>query len=178
MVEHGLPAVSMVGDLRLRPPVEADREQMLDILNSTDDIAKWTTIPFPYSDDDFDKFLGSAEHRYVIEQHGVILGGIGARPDWDSHTALIGYWLAPHGRGRGVLTSVARAVCGQLFELGIQRIVAEVMVGNLASGRLLDRLGFTLEGVARSVHAPRCGLSEGRIDEQIWSLLPGELAPG
>ena len=170
-----LPDELAVDELTLRPPREADRSQFLSLLNESDDIARWTTIPHPYTGADFDQFLASEERRYVIERQGRVIGVIGTRPDWDALTALIGYWLAAEGRGHGVLNRAARAVCSALFEQGIQRIVAEVIVGNLASGRALDRLGFTLEGVARSVHAPRCGLSEGRIDEQIWSLLPGEL---
>lgn len=161
----------------LRPPAEADRAQYLEILNRSDEVARWTNIPFPYSSSDFDSFLNNpgGEHRFAIERAGAVVGGIGARIDTEAQTALVGYWLAPEARGSGIITRAGRALCQELFACGIQRIVAEVVVGNLASGAVLDRLGFTLEGIARSVHAPRCGLDDQRVDEQIWSLLPGEL---
>ncbi len=176
-METKLPESLSVDELLLRRPSESDRARYLQVLNESDQVARWTTIPFPYTSDDFDGFLTNGEETFVIVRDGVVVGGIGARIDIEAETALFGYWLVPAGRGHGVITRAGRALCDALFELGVKRIVAEVMVGNLASGALLDRLGFTLEGVARSVHAPRCGLDGHRIDEQIWSLLPGELTP-
>ncbi len=170
-----LPESLTVDEVLLRRPSDPDRTRALQVLNESDDVARWTTIPFPYTSDDFDRFLTSGEESFFIERGGVVVGGIGARVDLDADTALFGYWLAPAGRGRGVITRAERVLCDALFERGIERIVAEVIVGNLASGAALDRLGFILEGVARSVHAPRCGLDGHRIDKQIWSLLPGEL---
>lgn len=176
-MEPRLPERLEVDELLLRPPAESDRDQYLAVLNRSDEMARWTTIPFPYTSADFDSFLDNSggEHRFVIDRAGVVVGGVGARIDTEAQTALFGYWLVPEERGRGTITRAGRALCAELFARGIQRIVAEVVVGNLASGAVLDRLGFTLEGIARSVHAPRCGLDNQRIDEQIWSLLPGEL---
>jgi RimJ/RimL family protein N-acetyltransferase len=175
-METKLPESLSVDEVVVRRPAESDRALYLQILNESDHLARWTTIPFPYTSADFDEFLASDDERFVIERNGVVVGGIGARVHLDAETAEFGYWLAPAGRGHGVITRAGRVLCGALFDLGIKRIFAEVIVGNLASGAVLDRLGFTLEGVARSVHAPRCGLGGHRIDQQIWSLLPGELA--
>ncbi len=171
-----LPPTIHVDELLMRPVEESDREPYRTILNTDDSIARWTTIPYPYGDADFDAFLNDpGENSYVIEWDGQVAGGIGIRIDHDAQTALIGYWLAPEARGHGVISRAAASLCEHAFDIGVQRIVAEVILGNLTSGAVLDRLGFTLEGVARSVHAPSCGLEGGRIDEQIWSLLPGEL---
>ncbi|MBT8240938.1 MAG: GNAT family N-acetyltransferase [Acidimicrobiia bacterium] len=177
MMETELPETLVVDELILRHPAESDRSRYLEILNRSDEIARWTTIPFPYTSSDFDSFLDNTRdnRRYVIDRDGVMIGGIGARVDREARTALFGFWLSPEARGAGIVTRAGRALCATLFDVGIERVVAEVMVGNLASGAVLDRLGFTLEGIARSVHAPRCGLDGHRIDEQIWSLLPGEL---
>jgi RimJ/RimL family protein N-acetyltransferase len=175
-MELRLPDVISVDELTLRRPAESDRSQLMEIFNRSDDIARWTTVPFPYTDQDFDAYLGYEAERFIIERDGRVVGAIGARADWETGTAMFGYWLDREARGNGVITRSGSALCRHLFDGGIERIVAEVIVGNLASGAVLDRMGFSLEGVARSVHAPRCGLGEHRIDEQIWSLLPGELA--
>ena len=169
------PASFELDELLLRPAAESDRQPFVDVLSASDEIARWTTVPHPYTSADFDDFLGTEEIRWVVEIDGEPGGVIGARPDFETATATFGYWLMPHARGRGVVTRVGREVCSMLFDRGIERIVAEVVVGNLASGAALDRIGFTLEGVARSVHAGRCGVDVSRLDEQIWSMLPQDV---
>jgi RimJ/RimL family protein N-acetyltransferase len=107
----------------------------------------------------------------VDVQTAEILGG-GTFRHFDSKGAIveIGYWLYPHARGRGVATKVARALAAHAFDLGVRRVVAYVKAGNRASERVLERAGFTREGVSRSMPT-----ADGRrIDKTVWSLLPGE----
>lgn len=54
--------------------------------------------------------------------------------------------------------------------LGILRVEAYVNVGNDASDRVLERAGYTREGVVRSLPRP----DSTRVDKTLWSLLPGE----
>jgi RimJ/RimL family protein N-acetyltransferase len=90
--------------------------------------------------------------------------------DWERAQAEIGYWLFEHARGRGTATRTARFFAEHGFSLGLQRIEARVNVGNAASERVLERAGFTREGVLRSMT-----LRDGtRIDQTLYSLLPGE----
>jgi RimJ/RimL family protein N-acetyltransferase len=107
----------------------------------------------------------------VDVETGVILGG-GTLHHLDAKRSIIeiGYWLLPRARGRGVATKIARLLAEYAFTLGIQRVAAYVEVGNGPSERVLERAGFTREGVIRSL--PQ---SEGnRVDKTIFSLLPGE----
>jgi RimJ/RimL family protein N-acetyltransferase len=102
---------------------------------------------------------------------GVIFGG-GTLHHLDPKRSVIeiGYWLYPRARGRGIATKVARALAEYAFTLGIQRVAAYVELGNISSERVLERAGFTREGIIRSL--PK---SEGRrVDKTIFSLLPGE----
>jgi RimJ/RimL family protein N-acetyltransferase len=82
----------------------------------------------------------------------------------------IGYWLFEHARGQGIATRTARFLAEYAFSLGAERIEARVFVGNDASERVLERAGFTREGVLRSLPR-RWG---GRADMTVFSLLPGE----
>jgi RimJ/RimL family protein N-acetyltransferase len=100
-----------------------------------------------------------------------ILGGVTIHQiNWELGQGEIGYWLFPQARGRGVATRAARFLAEHAFELGLERIEARVFAGNPESERVLERAGFTREGVLRSL--PK--RSGGRGDMTLYSLLPGE----
>ena len=61
---------------------------------------------------------------------------------------------APRARRRGVATTIARMLAEHAFSLGVERVAAYVNVGNIASERVLDRVGFTRESVVRSMPQP------------------------
>ena len=115
---------------------------------------------------------GQLARLVVADAHsGVTLGG-GTLHHLDAERGIIeiGYWLYPRARGRGIATKVARALAEHAFTIGVQRVTAYVSVGNRESERVLERAGFTREGVLRSM--PK---SDGsRVDKTIFSLLPGE----
>jgi len=107
----------------------------------------------------------------VVDAGGEILGG-GTLHHLDPERGIveIGYWLLPHARGRGVATRVARLLAEHAFSLGVERVAAYVNVGNERSDRVLERAGFTREGVVRSLPKP----SGRRVDKTLYSMLPGE----
>ena len=90
--------------------------------------------------------------------------------DWEHGQVEIGYWLFAHACGRGTATKAARFLAEYGFSLGLQRVEARVFAGNSASERVLERAGFSREGVIRSMPV-RAG---GRADQTLFSLLPGE----
>lgn len=102
---------------------------------------------------------------------GDVVGG-GTLHHLDTERAIleIGYFVLPHARGRGVGTTIARLLAEHAFSLGIERVAAYVNVGNTASERVLERAGFTREGVVRSLPVP----DGRRVDKTLFSLLPGE----
>ena len=88
--------------------------------------------------------------------------------------AEIGYFLLPEGRGRGYATRTVRLVAGWVFDdLGLGRLQARTQPGNVASERVLERVGFRREGVARGGHV--LPVSRERIDTVMWGLLPRDL---
>jgi RimJ/RimL family protein N-acetyltransferase len=88
--------------------------------------------------------------------------------------AEVGYFLLPAGRGRGYATRTVSLLARWVFDdLHIGRLQARTHGENIASQRVLERVGFQREGVARSGHV--LPVSGERIDTVIWSLLPGEL---
>jgi [ribosomal protein S5]-alanine N-acetyltransferase len=62
----------------------------------------------------------------------------------------LGYQLARASEGRGLMTEALRAANAFVFaEMRLHRIMANFRPENERSGRLLDRLGFVREGLAR-----------------------------
>ena len=110
---------------------------------------------------------------YVIEdtQQGSIVGGVTLR-HFDPMRGVIevGYWLFADARGRGLATKAVRAVAREVFASGLWRLEAHVRIGNDASNRVLERAGFTREGVKRRY------LRHGgeRVDASVFALLADE----
>jgi RimJ/RimL family protein N-acetyltransferase len=107
----------------------------------------------------------------VRSRAGEVVGG-GTLHHLDSERKIveIGYFVLPHARRRGVATTIARLLAEHAFSVGIERVAAYVNVGNTASERVLERAGFTREGVVRSMPKP----DGRRINKTLFSLLPGE----
>jgi RimJ/RimL family protein N-acetyltransferase len=62
----------------------------------------------------------------------------------------VGFWLLPAARGRGVATTAVRLVCDwAASEWGIERFDAHSDVDNPAAHAVLERSGFTREGLLR-----------------------------
>jgi RimJ/RimL family protein N-acetyltransferase len=100
----------------------------------------------------------------------VIGGGTLHHLDSERGIAEIGYFVLPEARGRGFATTIARLLAEHAFSLGVERVAAYVNVGNTASERVVERAGFTREGVVRSMPKP----DGRRVDKTLFSLLPGE----
>jgi ribosomal-protein-alanine N-acetyltransferase len=74
---------------------------------------------------------------------------------WGSaRSAQVGYWIDEEFAGRGVTpTALALAVDQCFFTIGLHRIEATIRPENMASRRVVEKLGFREEGVRRrSLH--------------------------
>ena len=110
---------------------------------------------------------------YVIADTdtGRILGGANLRLfDPMRDTVELGYWLFVDARGRGIATRAVRALVEDSHTRGVVRVEAHVRLGNLASERVLERVGFEREGVKRRL------LRHGgvRVDATLFAII----APG
>ncbi|MFB7123507.1 MULTISPECIES: GNAT family N-acetyltransferase [Streptomycetaceae] len=64
----------------------------------------------------------------------------------------LGVQLVPGARGRGIGTRAQRLLVDYLFAHSpVMRLEADTEAGNLAEQRVLEKLGFTREGVQRAV---------------------------
>jgi len=115
-------------------------------------------MPHPYTTSDAESWIGFCEqqgdpiHNFAIDLKGEAIGAIGFEPMSDVHrlTAAIGYWIGESFWGRGIATAaVERATAYGFATLGLERIQASVYEGNLASARVLEKVGYTFEGRLR-----------------------------
>jgi RimJ/RimL family protein N-acetyltransferase len=89
--------------------------------------------------------------------------------------AELGYSLLPDGRGRGYATRSVRLAADWVFDvLAIGRLQARTTVGNTASERVLERVGFEREGIARAGWV--LPVTGERQDVTMWSFLPSDRA--
>jgi ribosomal-protein-serine acetyltransferase len=83
----------------------------------------------------------------------------------------IGYWIRSDLTGQGVGTEVtARAIQIGFDEMDCHKIVLRIAVGNVASERIAQRLGFSYEGILRD----EVRIGDEWIDHTEWSLLDHE----
>ena len=87
-----------------------------------------------------------------------------------------GYSLLPDWRGRGFATRAVRLLARWAFSsAGIARLSAGTIGENVASRRVLERIGFRQEGLLRQRFA---GFGMDRGDEVLFGLLPDDLVAG
>ncbi len=95
---------------------------------------------------------------------GAAVGGLSLMPgeDIDRTSAEIGYWLGREFWGRGIATDAVRAVTAYAFDnLGFTRVFAVPFARNPASARVLEKAGYTEEGMMR-----RSAVKDGVIIDQ------------
>ena len=63
-------------------------------------------------------------------------------------TQLVGYWVDQAHLRRGLASALVEHACAEALALGLHRVEAGTMLGNVASQKVLQRAGFEQYGVA------------------------------
>lgn len=118
-----------------------------------------------------DPFAVTLKHNPDPRMVGAVGCHWASRPN---QTMELGYWLAEHLWGRGLVAEATVAVMRFAFaNYPVERIQARVIAGNAASERVLEKIGFRREGTLRSALFRR-----GKFEDlTLFALLRGEL-PG
>lgn len=102
-------------------------------------------------------------HQVAIELDGELVGDVYIGIHEHGGIAEIGFTLIPSAQGRGIAHEAVDALIAHLVEHhGIHRIQAELSKDNLASQRLLERLGLTFE-----VHTKESFWWRGTWDDNV-----------
>ena len=138
-------------------------------------------LPYPYTEQDGKEFISamlSADENetfaFAIMVDDKVVGSIGIFRQGNIHsqTAELGYYIAEEYWGKGIMTEVVKQICEYVFgDSDIIRIYAEPFAYNIASCRVLEKVGFQYEGTLRSN-----AVKNGRvIDMEMYSLLKAEI---
>ena len=138
-------------------------------------------LPYPYTEQDGKEFISamlSADENetfaFAITVDNMVIGSIGIFRQGNIHrqTAELGYYIAEEYWGKGIMTEAVKQICEYVFaNSDIIRIYAEPFAYNIASCRVLEKVGFQYEGTLRSN-----AVKNGRvIDMEMYSLLKAEI---
>ncbi len=138
-------------------------------------------LPYPYTEQDGKEFISamlsadeSETFAFAITVDNMVIGSIGIFRQGNIHrqTAELGYYIAEEYWGKGIMTEAVKQICAYVFaKSDIIRIYAEPFAYNIASCRVLEKVGFQYEGTLRS-NAVKNGKV---IDMEMYSLLKAEI---
>lgn len=137
-------------------------------------------LPYPYTVADAEEFITAMlssdrtkTFAFAVTADDLVVGSIGIfRCDnIHSRTAEMGYYIGEQYWGKGYATSAVKQACNYIFtHTDIIRIFAEPFAYNTASGRVLEKAGFQLEGVLHS-NAVKNG---NILDMKLYALIKEE----
>ncbi|AUB41214.1 rimJ, ribosomal-protein-alanine N-acetyltransferase [Nostoc flagelliforme CCNUN1] len=97
----------------------------------------------------------------VHKQDKVLIGSCGFQLNPQEDSAEIGYELASTFWRQGIMTEAVRTILQFGFEkMGLRFVLAQVMLDNIASKKLLEKLGFQSQGVLK-----QCGFFKGQFHD-------------
>ena len=150
--------------LLLRPGFPEDAAALAAAIADEGIARNLATVPWPYRMRDAEAFLATPRDPVlpallVLERTAGaprLAGacGLGRRP---SGAVELGYWIARGQWGRGFATEAATALIAIARTLGLDRLEASHFLDNPASGRVLEKLGFSPTGIV----APRISCARG-----------------
>lgn len=159
------------GNCLIRPWRRGDRAALV---RQADNRRVWLLLrdqfPHPYTPADADAWLAHVAKQRPVTSFAIVVageaaGGIGVAPQRDVHrrSAEVGYWLGEAFWNRGIMTAAVRAFTTYAFDAyDLIRIYAGVFSSNPASMRVLEKAGYTREGVLR-----RSVVKDGQVLDQI-----------
>ncbi len=117
-------------------------------------------FPSPYGIEDAEAFIAYAssvapdkEIAFAVEVDGEVAGGASLvmQDDVSRYSAEIGYWLGREYWGQGIATEAVKQLLDIAFgQCGLKRVFGDVYAHNIASQRVLEKNGFSREGIMKA----------------------------
>lgn len=168
-------------DFKLRLFKESDAaslQRYADNTNISDFL--FDRFPSPYTMEEAVKWISDKLEQnpvthFVIDIDGELSGiiGIDKREDVYRKSHLLGYWLRQDYWGRGIMPHAVKLITTYAFNnLDIARLQAGVLANNPRSMRVLEKAGFTKEGILRN-NIIKHGVI---MDEHIYGIIKTDIA--
>ncbi len=147
--------------LQLRPYCLSDAADLVRLAGTREVAATTLRIPHPYREQDAVDFIASCQPdaelglsvrlAITVRNTQELYGGVGLRIEPAHQHAELGYWVGVPYWGHGYATEAASEILRYGFEtLNLQRIYASHLAGNVASSRVLQKIGMRHEGCLRN----------------------------
>ena len=167
--------------LLLRPFTLTDAPEVQRLAGAPEIAEMTLNVPHPYADGMAEAWIGGHAARFAAGEavtfaiaardEGRLLGCIGLVMAPRHHRAELGYWLGVPFWNQGYMTEAAGAVVSYAFgTLSLHKITASHLARNPASGRVMEKIGMTREGVLRQ-HAVKNGRLEDLV---VYGLLSSD----
>lgn len=146
-----LPGKMETKRLVLRPPMRGDVPDLVRLADNKNVSSRLARMPHPYTGADAVAFIElfsqrADERPYAITLAGRFIGVIGLS-FYEGRAPELGYWLGEPYWGRGMATEAGRALvdAAQRIPL-VETLAARALPDNLASIKVLEKLGFHRAG--------------------------------
>lgn len=134
---------------------KGDEESLVENINNKSIYERTLRIPYPYTMQDAWDWIAKNEVEdptgvsFAIDINGQVVGGIGiARIE--NNEGELGYWLGEHYWGQGIMSEAVKRITEYGFQnLGLEKLYADVFSFNNASMKVLEKNGYSLEGIHR-----------------------------
>ncbi|MDT8759500.1 GNAT family N-acetyltransferase [Sphingomonas psychrotolerans] len=157
--------------LRLRPGGAADAEALHSAFADPELMRWWSNAPHVSIEQTRADLAQQAPEwrRWIVtlKDDDRAIGFVAAGEKRQGNVSEIGYLLRREYWGTGIATEAVTCVIDRLFVEGQRRVFADTDPDNAASRRLLERLGFRLEGVLRGEWETHIGVR----DTALYGLL-------
>lgn len=143
-----------VADADALHPAYADPETVLWLANGPHTSVEQTRAGFARAADNWRCWA------ITLKGDDTAIGYVAAGEKRQGNVTEIGYFLTREHWGTGLAAEAVSRVIDQIFSEGQRRVFADTDPENLASRKLLERLGFTLEGILRGEWETHIGVRD------------------
>jgi len=179
-VDEGLPVLE-TERLVLRPYSAADARRVQQMCNDWDIASTTLALPYPYPDGAAEKWISTHAENFrqgtettlavTLKPGGTVIGSVALTVNRSHKRGELGYMIAKDHWNQGCCTEAARAMVRYGFTtLALNRIQAMHFPRNPASGRVMQKLGMSREGLLRQYVSNRDGIE----DIVMYSILRSE----
>lgn len=167
--------------LKLRPFEERDAKTVQKYAGDYTVADTTLNIPYPYKDGMAEEWILSHQEKYesgelityaiTLKPDNEIIGAVGLTINKRFNRAELGYWIGKPFWNRGICTEASISLIEYAFENhGFHKITANHIVRNPASGKVIEKVGMTLEGTFKE-HVKKWNKME---DLKCYGILQSE----